>query len=121
MSYQVGAACYATLVDAGTAACAAYAPVSQLVQDGAVIRTVSCSGADSSTGALNLNITSTPVGGGASSVTVVQQSIAYPDCQQGAWLQAGEAIAASLLGLWVCIYVGKKIIDTINWGRGDAS
>lgn len=121
MSYQVGAACYATLVDAGTAACAAYAPVSQLVQDGAIIRTVSCSGADVSTGALNLNITSTPVDGSAASSVVVQQALAFSDCQEPAWREAGEAIASALLGLWLVIYVGKKIIDTINWGRGEST
>lgn len=121
MSYQVGAACYATLVDAGTAACAAYAPVSQLVQDGAVIRTVSCSGADSSTGALNLTITSSPVDGSPSSSAVVQQSITYPDCQQFAWVEAAEVIFASGLGLWAVIWCGKKIIETINWGRGEST
>lgn len=121
MSYQVGAACYATLVDAGTAACAAYAPVSQLVQDGAVIRTVSCSGADASTGALNLTITSTPVDGSASSSAVVQQAITYSDCQQFAWVQAGETVIAALLGLVLVIYCGKLIINTLNWGRGDTT
>lgn len=121
MSYQVGAACYATLVDAGTAACAAYAPVSQLVQDGAVIRTVSCSGADAVTGALNLNITSTPVDGGTASTTAVQQAITYPDCQQFAYVDAAKVVFASGLGLWVVIYGGKKLIETINWGRGEST
>lgn len=121
MSYQVGAACYATRVDAGAATCAAYAPVSQLVQDGAVIRTVSCSGADSSTGALNLTITSTPVSGGLPSVAVVQQAITFPDCQQFAWVDAAEVIFAACLGLWAIIYGGKKIIETLNWGRGEST
>lgn len=121
MSYQVGAACYATPVDAGTAACAAYAPVSQLVQDGAVIRTVSCSGADQTTGALILNVTSSPVDGSASTVQSVHQSMTFADCQQFAWVQAAEVVFASLLGLFVVIYCGKKLIDTINWGRGEST
>lgn len=120
MSYQVGAACYATLVDAGTAACAAYAPVSQLVQDGAVIRTVSCSGADATTGALNLSITSTPVDSGPGSTVIVQQAITYSDCQQFAYVDAAKVIFASALGLWCVIWCGKKLIETINWGRGES-
>lgn len=119
MSYQVGAACYATVVDAGAAACAAYSPVSQLVEDGAVVRTVSCSTADLYTGALNLTITSTPVGGSPSYSSTVQQSITYADCQQFAYMAALEVIFASLLGLWVVIYSGKKLIQIINWGRGN--
>lgn len=121
MSYQVGAACYATLVDAGTAACAAYAPVSQLVQDGAVIRTVSCSGADLSTGALNLTITSSPVDGSPATTAFVQQAITYPDCQQFAWVDAAETVFGACLGLWAVIWCGKKLIKTINWGRGEST
>jgi hypothetical protein len=120
MSYQVGAACYATVVDAGAAACAQYQPVSTLVQDGAVIRTVSCSSADPTTGALNLNISSTPVGGSPGTSATVQQAITFPDCQQFAYVQAAQVIFGSLLGLWAVIWCGKKMIDIINWGRGES-
>lgn len=121
MSYQVGAACYATLSDAGVAACAQYNPVSRLVQDGAVIRTVSCSGADPSTGALNLIITSTPVDGSASTTATVHQSIAYPACQQSAWVDAAEVVFSSALGLWSVIYGAKKLLELLHWGRGDTT
>lgn len=121
MSYQVGAACYATLVDAGAAACAQYAPVSTLVHDGAVIRTVSCSSADPTTGALNLHISSTPADGSdATTEITVQQAITFSDCQQFAWVDAAEVIFASGLGLWAVIYGGKKLLEVLHWGRGES-
>lgn len=97
MSYQVGAACYATVVDAGGAACTAYAPVSTLVSDGAILRTASCSSVDSTTGALNLQITSTPVDGTASTTAIVSQTISYPACIQADYILAGEIVAGALL------------------------
>lgn len=121
MSFQVGAACFATVVDAGAAACAQYQPVSTLVQDGAVLRTVSCSSADPSTGALNLNITSTPVDGSASSSAIVQQAISFSDCQEAAYVQAASIYFGAALGLWAVIWCGKKVIETINWGRGESA
>lgn len=121
MSFQVGSACYATVVDAGVAACAQYEPVSTLIQDGAVIRTVSCSSADATTGALILNISSTPVDGSAGTVATVHQAITYADCQQFAWVQAAEVVFAALLGLWAVCYGGYKIISLLRWGRGDSA
>ncbi|MDK6078350.1 hypothetical protein [Massilia varians] len=120
MSYQVGAACYATVVDAGAAACAQYAPVSSLVQDGAVIRTVSCSSADPTSGALFLHISSTPSDGlGQTTSVTVKQSISFPDCQQSAYVQAAQVVFGACLGLWSVIWCGKKILELLNWGRGD--
>ena len=121
MSFQVGAVCFATVVDAGAAACAQYQPVSTLVQDGAVIRTVSCSSADPVTGALNLTISSTPVDGSQGAVGTVQQAISFSDCQQAAYVQAASVIFASALGVWVVVWCGKKLIETINWGRGEST
>lgn len=121
MSYQVGAACYATVVDAGAAACAQYAPVSTLVQDGAVIRTVSCTSVDPVTGALNLSIASTSVDGALNSTTTVQQQITFPNCQQFAYMDAAKVVFGALLGLWVVVYCGKKLIEVINWGRGEST
>lgn len=120
MSFQVGAACFATVVDAGAAACAQFQPVSTLVQDGAVIRTVSCSSADPMTGALNLNISSTLVDGSATSAVAVQQSITFSSCQHAIYVQAASVVFGSVLGLWSVIWCGKKVIETINWGRGES-
>lgn len=119
MSYQVGAACYATVVDAGVAACAAYAPISNLVSNGAVIRTISCTSADAVTGALNLRVTSTPISGGASTVTQVKQVISYSPCVQGDYVAAGELIFASVLTVWAAAYGVNAIRRYLDWARGD--
>jgi len=120
MSYQVGGACYATTVEAGAAACAAYAPVSTLVEDGAVIRTVSCLSADTSSGSLNLQVSSTPISGGASSTSTVQQQIAFPECRQQDYVVAGEVVFAAILAAWVGCWGLWKITTFLNWSRGDA-
>lgn len=121
MSYQVGSACYATVVEAGGAACAAFTPVTSLVLDGSAVRTVSCTSADSSTGALHLQITSTPVDGSAGTTAVVSQSISYPDCMQADYVAAGEVIAGALLAAWAGIYGLQAIRNYLNWARGDNS
>lgn len=119
MSYQVGAACYATIVDAGGAACAQYAPVSGVVENGAVVRTVSCTSVDLTTGALNLQITSTPVDGSPSSTRTVAQSISYPPCIYSDYVQAAEVIFGSVLAVWAAIYGIQKIRGLLNWSRGE--
>lgn len=119
MSYQVGAACYATVVDAGVAACAAYTPVSTLVSNGAVIRTISCTSADAVTGALKLQVTSTPVSGGASTITQVKQVISYSPCVQGDFVAAGELIFASVLTAWAALYGVNAIRRYLDWSRGE--
>lgn len=106
MSYQVAGSCYGTVPDAGAAACAAFAPVTQ-VSD-AFVRTVSCGSAAVDSGALNLTVTTTPVDGQPSTVAIVQQQIAFPVCQQqdqiDAYLYlfgAALAAAAAIFPLWM--------------------
>jgi len=120
MSYQVGAACYATVVDAGGAACAAYAPVSTLVHDGAAVRTVSCTSADPSSGALNLQISTTPVDGSPGTVSTVSQPIAFPPCTQADYVLAAETIVAALLAAWVVVWGVNEVRKYIDWSRGDS-
>lgn len=120
MSYQVGAACYATVVDAGVAACAAYAPISTLVSNGAVIRTISCTSADAVTGALKLQITSTPVSGGASTIAQVKQVISYSPCVQSDYVAAAELIFAAILSVWAALYGVNAIRRYLDWSRGEA-
>lgn len=119
MSYQVGAACYATVVDAGGAACAAYAPVSTLVSNGAILRTVSCTSADSTTGALNLQITSTPVDGSATTTAIISQVISYSHCTQADYVAASELIVGALLAVWASLYGLNEIRKYLNWSRGE--
>lgn len=121
MSYQVGAACYATVVDAGGAACAAYAPLSTLVSNGAILRTVSCTSADSSTGALNFQITSTPVDGSATTTAIISQVISYPSCTQSDYLAASEIVIGAVLAVWASVYGLNEIRKYLGWSRGDAS
>jgi hypothetical protein len=121
MSYQVGSACFATVVEAGGAACAAFAPVSTLVSNGTVLRTVSCSSADLSTGALNLQITSTPVDGSATTTATISQVISYPDCKQADYVAAGEVILGALLAAWALCYGPYAVTRLLNSSRGDAS
>lgn len=121
MSYQVGSACYATLVDAGGAACSAYSPVSGLVENGAKLRTVSCTSSDASTGALNLQITTTAVDGSGSTTATVSQLISFPTCSQGDYLAAGEMIFGAILAVWAAVYGVNEVRKLLTWGRGDAS
>jgi len=120
MSYQVGFACYATVVDAGGAACSNFSPVTTMVSDGSVVRTVSCSSADPNTGALNLRVVSSPVDGSPSTVTTVSQVISYPDCVYGDFVVAGEAIFAAILGAWALIYGANLVRNYLDWSRGES-
>jgi hypothetical protein len=121
MSYQVGASCYATVVDAGGAACAAYAPISSIVADGAVVRTVTCTSADPSTGSLNLQISSTPIDGSASSIAYVSQAIAFPSCTQSDYVAATEIVVAAVLACWAAVYALNAIRKYLDWSRGEPS
>jgi hypothetical protein len=109
VSYQVGKYCYATVPDAGLAACAQYLPVSQLVPGGGAVKTVSCAGADAATGALQLFVTTSPTDLTASTVEgPIPHGLAYMPCQDESYVNAGLAIfaaflavAASAFGLWM--------------------
>ncbi len=120
MSYQVGAACFATVVEAGGAACAAYAPVSTLVENGAVVRTVSCTSADQTTGALRLQITSTAVDGSPGTSTIVSQLISYPDCREGDYVAAAEILVGATLACWATVWGLNAIRNFLDWSRGEA-
>lgn len=119
MSLQVGLACYATPAQAGGAACSNFTPVTTLVADGTILRTVSCGSADPDSGALNLTVTSSPVAGGSSSAVVVQQVLEYPDCQYAAYADAWKVVFGAVLGLVVMVYVWRDFLGFLRWGRGD--
>lgn len=121
MSYQVGVACYATIVDAGSAACAAYAPVSMLVQGGAAVRTVSCTSADPITGALNLQISTSPVDGSGITSALISHPIAFPECIQGDYFAAGEVIFSAVLAGWALIWGVNAVRSYLDWSRGEST
>jgi hypothetical protein len=118
MSYQVGWACFATLQDAGTAACTQFAPVTSFTGGGQNISTASClySGAD---GTLQLKISTAPITGGVPVVTSVALPAAYQQCLYPDFVDAGLLIFVALLTVWATTYGMRKIISFLNWSRGD--
>ena len=119
MAFQVGASCYATAVDAGSAACASYGQVSHLVADGGIVRTVSCTAVDPSSGALSMQIVSTPVDGSPSTTAYVSQLVAFPACIQTDYVAAFEVIFGALLALAVMVWGPVQIMRFLGWGRGE--
>ena len=103
MSYQVGVACFATMAGAGSATCSQFTPITSLVENGAVIRTVSCSSADPTTGVLNLQISSTPVDGSPSTITHASQPVTFADCLWPHYVNGGLQVFAVLLGIVVTV------------------
>jgi len=99
MSYQVGSSCFATVVDAGAAACTAFVPVSQFIDNGAAVRTVSCGSSDAQSGALKLTISTAPIDGTPGTVATVVQQQAYPNCTQQDYVDAGLSITGAVLAL----------------------
>ena len=118
MSLQVGTSCYATAVDAGRAACSQFEPVSTI--SGSIVKTVSCSSSDPSTGALILDINSIDSSTNAASSVQVTQNISFPPCVQQDYIDAAEVIAGSLLAFWVVGYAGYKIMALLDWSRGES-
>ena len=121
MSYQVGAFCYASLADAGSAACASFAPVTSIVNGGASITTISCQSATDA-GALNLMSVTNPTDGSSGmSVRAVTQYVAYQPCQEAKYWEAGFTIVGAVLGL-VCISVPLwRFCNWLVWGRGESA
>ena len=118
MSYQVGAFCYASLADAGSAACASFAPVTSIVNGGASITTVSCQ-SSTDAGALNLMIVTNPTDGSSGmSVRAVTQYIVYQPCQEAKYWDAGFTVGGYVLAL-LCVCVPLwRFTKWLGWGRG---
>ena len=104
MSLQVGRFCYASPVDAGAAACAQYAPVSEIVNSGLDLKTVSCSGSDPVTGALLLDVTTTPLDGSPGVSSAITHQISYSPCQETDYLAAFQTLAGTALGAFFVCY-----------------
>ncbi len=117
MSYQVGLSCYATVPDAGQAACASFVPVSSI--NGDVLTSITCESADSSSGALNLHVVLTSLSSGGSSFSTVQEIPAFPSCVNGDYLAASEQITGALLSFSVVVWGAWKVVSYLRWNRGD--
>lgn len=118
MPYQVGAHCYATKLDAGPPACAAFTPVSVVQGDSLV--TVGCSSVNADASLLMYrsvaNMTS-----GTISTTSFSQTLNYGDCQENDYLIAASALAGPILALLVSCWTLWKIISYLGWGRADST
>jgi hypothetical protein len=115
MSLQVGDSCYASPVDAGVAACAAFVPVSQITDNGAKFRTIYCSGADLATGGLQLVVTTTDtVTGGASTTAEITQQIAFPPCLEQVKTDAYLSIFGAVLAAVVICYAVWRVVAFMN-------
>lgn len=119
MSYQVGPVCFSSVGAAGGAACASFVPVTTLVMDGTVIRTVSCASSDLQTGALNLQISSKPVDGGTESIAYVSQTVAFPNCMHDAYYKAFMSISGAVISAFVICWCLWKVASYISHGRAD--
>lgn len=118
MSHQVGSFCYASLADAGMAACSNFAPVTTIVAG--AVSTVSCESA-TPTGALNLKLVSTPIDGTASTTKTITQPLAYLDCQHQQYWDAGLIIFGYTLALVATCWPLWKFANYLGWGRGSES
>jgi len=117
MAYQFGSACYASMADVGRADCAAFQPVTSVA--GNIVKSVSCYGSNFTTGSLHLSVTTTDLNTSTSTFQNISHLRSYPACVQTDYLIAAEIIAGGLLALWCVWYGGMKLIDLLNWSRGD--
>lgn len=115
-SVQVGNACYASAVDSGAAACAAFVPVSSI--SSGQVQTVTCSSADANTGALNLVVTTTTISTGVTVTNNIQQLQSFPACNQADYVVAAEVVGSGVFAIFALIYGAKKILSILYWSRG---
>jgi len=115
MSYQVGDSCYATVADAGVAACALYVPQSHLTNNGTAVHTLSCSGVDAS-GALLLQVLSARVNGGSVVSNTVAISPQYPECIQQQKVDASLSLFGAVLGLVALAYAAWQVKAWLDRG-----
>lgn len=124
MSYQVGFSCFDTLQSAGVAACTNFEPVTTLTSSGSgnnvqtTVTTVHCNGVNVN-GDLLLHALAVTNSGGSTSSTFTMP-LTYQPCLYPQFVDAGLLIFVALLGVWSMIWGYKKIIDLLNWSRGDS-
>lgn len=117
MSLQVGMSCYSTAAQAGRAACSQYQPLSTI--NGNILKTVSCSSADTSTGALHLDIVTTDTSTSSVSSVQVSQQITFSDCVNQDYIDAAAIIFPALLAVYVVWICGWKMLSFVGWSRGE--
>lgn len=121
MSVQVGGSCYATQADAVPALCARFEPQYSLA--GNQSTSLVCDGPGTSAGTILLMRTViADITNAVPSITVTHYSmpVSAPPCVETDYINALEAIAGPVLGLWALWYGGKKVLDLLRWHRGGA-
>ncbi|MNR76004.1 hypothetical protein D3C72_66570 [compost metagenome] len=120
MSYQVGALCYTTPVDAGAAACSRFTPVSAVTSGGDYVVTTSCESVNQETGALQLQIATTPTNGAASTYRTVEQMPVLSPCEQGESFQAGAEIFFAIVGFVIVpFYIWRRWEGVLKYRGND--
>ena len=116
MSLQVGAFCFATQLDAASAACSSF-PITYYAASG-VIASTTCTGVNPD-GSLILQEVTTDTSNNSSVVATISQLQSYAPCNQTDYLNAVEIVFSGVLFLWMVYYTGRKILSFVNWSRGD--
>lgn len=118
MSFQVGAFCYPSPGDAGRAACTNFELQTSI--DGTNIRTVSCSGADPTTGALQLDVATTDISTNVVSSVQIYQPITFSECMQQDVINAVGILIGAALGVWAVMYGLYKVYQMLDNWRNNA-
>ncbi len=122
MAFQVGAFCYATVVEAAAPACSDFGVITSLV--GGVVQTASCSGVDILTGELLINVlTSTTSNKGVITTTshIVPQLLSFPSCHQSDYIQYFETIFFGIFSIYIIWLCAQKLFSFLGWSRGVAN
>lgn len=118
MSYQVGWACFATLQDAGTAACTNFIPTTGFTGGGLYITNASCQFAGSD-GSLQIKLSTALVSGGVPVTSFVNFPQTYQRCQYQDFVDAGLLIFSALLTAFFMWWGLYQIYKLLHWSRGD--
>lgn len=115
MSLQVGPHCYATALDAGAPACAAFVPVSSL--SGNQLTTISCSSVRTDGSLLMVRSVADTTGATNPVLTEFIQQPSYPPCVEADYLTAVEGIVGPILGTLMLCWGLWRVASYLGWGR----
>lgn len=119
MSYQVGFFCYASPVDAGTATCSRFSPVSIVSSAGTHLVSTSCESVNVTSGALQLRVATTDIATNATTYQTVEQLPAYFPCQEQIYWDFAYYVIPLVLVICVSIGAHRAITRLLNTNRGE--
>jgi hypothetical protein len=112
MSYQVGKYCYADEASAALAACAAFSPVTAILQSTGEVRSLYCQGVADNT--LRLAVITTNPNSGKAIVSEIALPVAFPPCVESDLIRSWETIAGALLATWAVCYGVWKVYSLLS-------